>query len=124
VSALKQIALTVGLARQVLRSSNGSINWRLVRFDYRVVRGERSNRSRVSSHLRTGKASNQVTSRIARYSIMSTETFFDTNLSWESNLDYELAQELLGHTLTSLEWQQLKDALDDNVYETVMSFQR
>ena len=55
---------------------------------------------------------------------MSAETFFDTNLSWESTLDYELAQEILGHTLTSAEWQEMKDALDDTVYETVMSFQR
>lgn len=55
---------------------------------------------------------------------MSAETFFDTNLSWESTLDYDLAQEILGHTLTPTEWQNLKDALDDNVYETVMSFQR
>ena len=124
MSALEQIALTVGLARQVLRSSNGTINWRLVRFNYRVVRGERGNRSRVSSHLRTGKASHQVTSRDSRGSFMSAETFFDTNLSWESVLDYEMAQEILGHTLTPQEWQNLRDDLDDIVYHTVMSYQR
>jgi hypothetical protein len=55
---------------------------------------------------------------------MSTETFFDTNLSWESALDYEMAQDILGHTLTSQEWQSLRDDLDDVVYNTVMSYQR
>jgi hypothetical protein len=55
---------------------------------------------------------------------MSTETFFDTNISWESTLDYDLAQEILGHTLTPMEWQSMKDDLDDIVYHTVMSYQR
>jgi hypothetical protein len=50
--------------------------------------------------------------------------FVDTNISWESTLDYELAQEILGHTLTPMEWQSLKDDLDDIVYHTVMSYQR
>ena len=47
----------------------------------------------------------------------------DTNL-WESRLDYQLVQEILGHDLSVDEWQQLIDNLDDVVYETVMSFQR
>jgi 4'-phosphopantetheinyl transferase EntD len=55
---------------------------------------------------------------------MSTETFFDTNLSWESALDYEMAQDILGHALTPQEWQNLRDDLDDIVYHTVMSYQR
>ena len=47
----------------------------------------------------------------------------DTNL-WESRLDYQLVQEILGHSLSADEWQELVDNLDDVVYETVMSFQR
>lgn len=47
----------------------------------------------------------------------------DTNL-WESRLDYQLVQEILGHDLSIEEWGQLVDTLDDVVYETVMSFQR
>lgn len=49
--------------------------------------------------------------------------FADTNNSWESKLDYELAQEILGHPLSVDEWYQLVDTLDDVVFETVMSFQ-
>lgn len=49
--------------------------------------------------------------------------FSDTNNSWESKLDYELAQEILGHSLSVDEWYQLVDTLDDVVFETVMSFQ-
>jgi hypothetical protein len=47
----------------------------------------------------------------------------DTNL-WESRLDYQLVQEILGHDLSKEEWSQLIDELDDAVYETVMSYQR
>lgn len=47
----------------------------------------------------------------------------DTNL-WESRLDYQLVQEILGHDLSRDEWAELVDALDDAVYEIVMSFQR
>jgi hypothetical protein len=47
----------------------------------------------------------------------------DTNL-WESRLDYQLVQEILGHDLSEREWSDLIDALNDTVFETVMSFQR
>lgn len=47
----------------------------------------------------------------------------DTNL-WESRLDYQLVQEILGHDLSQNEWSDLIDALNDVVFETVMSFQR
>jgi hypothetical protein len=47
----------------------------------------------------------------------------DTNL-WESRLDYQLVQEILGHDLSEREWADLIDALNDVVFETVMSFQR
>jgi hypothetical protein len=47
----------------------------------------------------------------------------DTNL-WESRLDYQLVQEILGHNLSEDEWVELMDALDDVVFQTVMSFQR
>ena len=47
----------------------------------------------------------------------------DTNL-WESRLDYQLVQEILGHDLSEREWTDLIDALNDAVFETVMSFQR
>jgi hypothetical protein len=47
----------------------------------------------------------------------------DTNL-WESRLDYQLVQEILGHDLSQDEWAQMVEYLDDVVFETVMSFQR
>lgn len=50
--------------------------------------------------------------------------FSDTNFSWESQLDYELVQEILGHSLSVDEWRELTDKLDDIVFETVMGFQR
>ena len=50
--------------------------------------------------------------------------FSDTNNSWESQLDYELVQEILGHNLSVAEWRELTAKLDDIVFETVMEFQR
>jgi hypothetical protein len=50
--------------------------------------------------------------------------FSDTNNSWESQLDYQLVQEILGHSLSIEEWRELTDKLDDIVFETVMAFQR
>ena len=47
----------------------------------------------------------------------------DTNL-WESRLDYQLVQEILGHDLSEQEWSDLVDDLDDIVFQTVMSYQR
>jgi hypothetical protein len=47
----------------------------------------------------------------------------DTNL-WESRLDYQLVQEILGHDLSESEWTELIGQLDDAVYEVVMSYQR
>jgi len=47
----------------------------------------------------------------------------DTNL-WESRLDYQLVQEILGHDLSESEWSELVGQLDDAVYEVVMSYQR
>jgi len=47
----------------------------------------------------------------------------DTNI-WESRLDYQLVQEILGHDLSQSEWSELVGQLDDAVYETVMSYQR
>ena len=48
----------------------------------------------------------------------------DTNNSWESRLDYDLVQEILGHDLSELEWRELVENLDDAVFEIVMSYQR
>lgn len=48
----------------------------------------------------------------------------DTNTVWESKLDYQLVQEILGHDLSTEEWEQMVDYLNDVVFETVMSFQR
>jgi len=48
----------------------------------------------------------------------------DTNTVWESRLDYQLVQEILGHDLSLDEWEQMVEYLDDVVFETVMSFQR
>jgi hypothetical protein len=47
----------------------------------------------------------------------------DTNL-WESRLDYQLVQEILGHDLSESEWSELIGQLDDAVFETVMAYQR
>ena len=47
----------------------------------------------------------------------------NTNI-WESRLDYQLVQEILGHSLSQDEWEQMVDYLNDVVFETVMSFQR
>ena len=47
----------------------------------------------------------------------------DTNV-WESRMDYQLVQEILGHSLSIEEWEQMVDYLNDVVFETVMSFQR
>jgi hypothetical protein len=52
------------------------------------------------------------------------KNFSDTNNSWESQLDYELVQEILGHSLSIEEWRELTEKLDDVVFETVMTFQR
>ena len=43
---------------------------------------------------------------------------------WESRLDYQLVQEILGHSLSEQEWGDLVDTLDDVVFQTVMSYQR
>ena len=51
------------------------------------------------------------------------EGISDTNL-WESRLDYQLVQEILGHSLSEDEWGDLVDTLDDVVFQTVMSYQR
>jgi hypothetical protein len=46
----------------------------------------------------------------------------DTNTSWESMMTHELAEEILERSLTLAEWATMRDALDDGVYEIVMSF--
>ena len=51
------------------------------------------------------------------------EEFSDTNNSWESKLDYQLVQEIVGRSMSLEEWEQLKDTLDDVVFETVIGFQ-
>jgi hypothetical protein len=48
--------------------------------------------------------------------------FSDTNNIWETRLDYELVQEILGRSMTLEEWGNLVDTLDDIVFETVMSY--
>jgi hypothetical protein len=48
----------------------------------------------------------------------------DRDTVWESRLDYQLVQEILGHSLSEGEWEQMVEYLDDVVFETVMSFQR
>ena len=48
----------------------------------------------------------------------------NTNTLWESRLDYDLVQEILGHDLSELEWRELVENLDDAVFEIVMSYQR
>jgi hypothetical protein len=48
----------------------------------------------------------------------------DTNNVWESRLDYEMTQELIGRELSKSEWNQLVEELDDLIFETVMSYQQ
>ena len=50
--------------------------------------------------------------------------FSNTNNSWQSQLDYELVQEILGHSLSVAEWRELTEKLDDVIFEAVMEFQR
>ena len=45
----------------------------------------------------------------------------DTN-TWESMMSHELAEEILERSLTREEWDVIRDTLEDNVYETLMSF--
>jgi hypothetical protein len=47
----------------------------------------------------------------------------DTNLEWESMLTRDLAEEILGRTITVEKWEIMVEALDDAVFETVMAFQ-
>lgn len=47
----------------------------------------------------------------------------DTNLEWESMLTRDLAEEILGRTITAEKWEIIVEALDDAVFETVMAFQ-
>lgn len=46
----------------------------------------------------------------------------DTNNVWESRLDYDLVQEILGRSMSVSEWTELTEKLDDIVFETVMSY--
>lgn len=48
---------------------------------------------------------------------------FDTNFEWESMLTRDLAEEILGHQISVERWVEMRDALDDVVFETVMGFQ-
>lgn len=49
---------------------------------------------------------------------------FDTNLSWESMMTHELAEEIIEQSLTADEFRAMVDALDDGVFEIVMSFKK
>lgn len=46
----------------------------------------------------------------------------DTNLSWSSMMTPELAEEILERSITLKEWHDIVDALDDGVYDILMSF--
>lgn len=46
----------------------------------------------------------------------------DINYSWSSMMTRELAQEILERDVTLREWQDIIDALDDGVYDILMSF--
>ena len=48
----------------------------------------------------------------------------DTNFPWESMLTRDLAEEILEQTITADEWVDMRDALDDGVYEIVMGFKK
>lgn len=48
----------------------------------------------------------------------------DTNLSWETMMTHDLAEEIIEQSLTAQEFQDLVDALDDGVFEIVMSFKK
>lgn len=48
----------------------------------------------------------------------------NTNPTWESMMTHELAEEILDQRLTASEFREMVDALDDGIYEIVMSFKR
>lgn len=48
----------------------------------------------------------------------------DTNLTWESMMTHDLAEEIIEQSLTAQEFQDLVDALDDGVFDIVMSFKK
>lgn len=48
----------------------------------------------------------------------------DTNHSWESMMTHKLAEEILDQRLTAMQFQEMVDALDDGVFEIVMSFKK
>ena len=48
----------------------------------------------------------------------------NTNHSWESMMTHQLAEEILDRRLTATEFQEMVDALDDGVFEIVMSFKK
>lgn len=48
----------------------------------------------------------------------------DTNILWESMMTHELAEEIIEQSLTSDEFQEMVYALDDGVFEIVMSFKK
>jgi len=47
----------------------------------------------------------------------------DTNLTWESKLDYELVQDILGHSISMEKWDNMTETLDDTIFNLVMSYQ-
>lgn len=49
--------------------------------------------------------------------------FSDTNIEWEAMLTRELAEEIIGRTITASKWEEIRNTLDDVVFETVMAFQ-
>lgn len=51
-------------------------------------------------------------------------TAAETNLTWTSKLDYELVQDILGHTISIEEWENMTETLDDIIFELVMSYQQ
>ena len=51
-------------------------------------------------------------------------SYADTNLQWESMLTRELAEEILDQSVSADEFVEMTDALDDGIYEIVMSFKK
>lgn len=48
----------------------------------------------------------------------------DTNSNWETMMSHELAEEILDQRLSKFEFQEIVNALDDGVFEIVMSFKK
>lgn len=46
----------------------------------------------------------------------------ETDKVWEARMDYDLVQDILSRFVSLEEWGEMRDILDDVVFDTIMSF--